>query len=65
MILYYGKHSSKQFIKGKPIRFDFKVWAACTADGFLLHAEPYCGSYTNISDTGLGQGQNLEMEIVK
>ncbi|KAK3881154.1 hypothetical protein Pcinc_014380 [Petrolisthes cinctipes] len=65
MIPYYGRHSSKQFIKGKPIRFGFKVWAACTADGFLLHAEPYCGSYTNISDTGLGQGPNVVMELVK
>ncbi|KAK4292663.1 hypothetical protein Pmani_034580 [Petrolisthes manimaculis] len=65
MIPYYGRHSSKQFIKGKPIRFGFNVWAACTADGFLLHAEPYCGLYTNISDTGLGQGPNEVMEMVK
>ncbi|KAK4302449.1 hypothetical protein Pmani_025471 [Petrolisthes manimaculis] len=65
IIPYYGRHSSKQFIKGKPIRFGFKVWAACTADGFLLHAEPYCGLYTNISDTGLGQGPNVVMEMVK
>ncbi|KAK4292665.1 hypothetical protein Pmani_034582 [Petrolisthes manimaculis] len=28
MIPYYGRHSSKQFIKGKPIRFGFNVWAA-------------------------------------
>ena len=25
MIPYFGKHSSKQFIRGKPVRFGFKV----------------------------------------
>jgi Transposase IS4 len=26
MVPYYGRHASKQFIPGKPIRFGFKVW---------------------------------------
>ena len=25
MISYYGRHSSKQYIRGKPIRYSFKV----------------------------------------
>lgn len=25
MIAYYGRHSSKQYIRGKPIRYGFKV----------------------------------------
>lgn len=25
MISYYGRHSSKQYIRGKPIRYGFKV----------------------------------------
>jgi len=28
-----GRHSSKQFIRGKPIRFGYKVWALCTDTG--------------------------------
>ena len=25
MVPYYGRHSSKQYIRGKPIRFGYKV----------------------------------------
>jgi len=64
MIPYYGKHGTKQFIRGKPIRFGFKVWAVCSADGFLLHSEPYCGTSTEIPDIGLGHGPNVVMEMV-
>ena len=64
MIPYYGKHSAKQFIRGKPIRFGFKVWAVCSADGFLCHSEPYCGTSTHIPDIGLGHGPNVVMEMV-
>lgn len=59
MVPYYGKPGDKQFIRGKPIRFGFKLWAICTADGSLLHVEPYCGAHTRISDRGLGQGPNV------
>ncbi|XP_068240322.1 piggyBac transposable element-derived protein 3-like [Palaemon carinicauda] len=63
MIPYYGKHGAKQFIRGKPVRFGFKVWAACTSDGSLLYCEPYCGSDTKIPDIGLGQGPNVVVEM--
>ena len=26
MIPYFGRHEAKQFIRGKPIQFGFKVW---------------------------------------
>ena len=29
MIKYFGKHSIKQFIQKKPIRFGFKEWSLC------------------------------------
>jgi len=37
MVPYFGRHGIKMFIKGKPIRFGFKLWVLCGADGF-----PYC-----------------------
>lgn len=64
MIPYYGRHGDKQFIRGKPIRFGFKLWAVCTSDGTLLHVEPYCGCHTKIHDTGLGQGPNVVLEMI-
>lgn len=39
MIPYYGKHYAKQFIKGKPIRFGFKNWTLCTANGYMISFE--------------------------
>ena len=31
MVPYYGRYSCKQHIHGKPIRFGYKLWSACTA----------------------------------
>lgn len=44
MIAYYGRHSCKMFIKGKPIRFGFKYWALCSAEGYLYSFMPYGGA---------------------
>lgn len=44
MIRCYGHHFSKQFIRGKPIRFGFKQWAMCCGEtGFCFHAKLYEG----------------------
>ena len=45
---------AKQFIRGKPISFGFKLWSITSFEGYLFHAEPYCGLDTDFSDTGLG-----------
>ena len=36
MIAYYRPHSCKQYIRGKPIRFRYKVWSLNFLDGFLV-----------------------------
>jgi DNA excision repair protein ERCC-6 len=43
MIPYFGRHSSKQFIRGKPIRFGFKLWVLAADDGFPYKLEIYTG----------------------
>lgn len=65
MVPYYGRHSSKQYIHGKPIRYGFKVWAICTADGCGVWFEPYCGRHTLIQDDGFGQGPNVVLDLVQ
>ncbi|KAL3198612.1 hypothetical protein MRX96_014427 [Rhipicephalus microplus] len=45
MCEYFGKHGCKQFLKGKPIRFGYKLWCLCTPLGYLLSTEPYQGKY--------------------
>lgn len=43
MVPYYGRHSAKMFIRGKPIRFGFKLWCLCGSDGFPYHLDIYQG----------------------
>ena len=43
MVPYFGKHSSKMYIKGKPIRFGYKIWCLCGNDGFPYHFQIYTG----------------------
>lgn len=58
MIPYYGKHGCKQFIKGKPMRFGYKVWSLCTPSGYLVNFEIYQGknpSGNSAYETRLGK----------
>lgn len=49
MIRYFGRHGCKQFIKGKPLRFGYKVWCLNTPDGFLINFEIYQGRNPRIN----------------
>lgn len=50
MIKYFGKHGSKQFIRGKPIRFGFKAWCLNTSEGYCVNFDLYQGKDTTIPD---------------
>ncbi|KAJ8930781.1 hypothetical protein NQ314_016384, partial [Rhamnusium bicolor] len=41
MIKYFGRHGCKQFIRGKPIKFGYKMWCVNTKDGYLVNFELY------------------------
>lgn len=43
MVRYYGRHGLKQFIRGKPIRFGYKLWSLCGDSGYCYHFSLYCG----------------------
>ena len=42
-----------------------QIWSLCSSDGCGLIFEPYCGRHTWIEDTGLGQGPNVVLSLVK
>ena len=44
MVPYFCRHGAKQFIRGKPIRFGFKLWCLATPLGYLVQMEPYQGA---------------------
>lgn len=64
MVPYYGRHSSKQFIRGKPIRFGFKVWCLNSRLGYLVQCEPYQGSSGSFNPD-LGLGGSVVTDLVK
>uniref|UniRef100_A0A8P4GQ65 PiggyBac transposable element-derived protein domain-containing protein n=1 Tax=Dicentrarchus labrax TaxID=13489 RepID=A0A8P4GQ65_DICLA len=65
MIPYYGRHGCKQFIRGKPIRFGYKLWSLASPTGYMFHMEPYCGVHTYLPDTGLGQGPSVVLGLAE
>ncbi|KAG8261983.1 hypothetical protein J6590_108807 [Homalodisca vitripennis] len=59
MVPYFGRHGTKQFIRGKPIRYGFKFWCGGPSNGYLVWLEPYQGSGTlppQYANYGLGYG---------
>ena len=58
MIPYFGPHSGKQFIKGKPIRYGFKVWCGCLPSGYCIWFDPY-QSNADFFDKDLGVGGSV------
>lgn len=44
MVPYFGRHSAKMFMKGKPVRFGFKIWCLCSSEGYLYQFIPYGGA---------------------
>jgi Transposase IS4 len=65
MAKYFGPHPLKQFLRGKPTRFGYKIWVLATAGGQLLSCEPYAGSKTLLPDYGLGMGPNVVYGLVE
>lgn len=43
MVPYFGRHSLKMFIKGKPIRFGYKLWVIAGTDGYPYRLDIYRG----------------------
>uniref|UniRef100_A0AAX7T8F2 PiggyBac transposable element-derived protein domain-containing protein n=1 Tax=Astatotilapia calliptera TaxID=8154 RepID=A0AAX7T8F2_ASTCA len=65
MIEYFGRHGCKQFIRGKPIRFGYKIWSLASSSGFVHQMEPYVGSHTHLVETGLGQGPSVVLGLAE
>ena len=54
MVPYYGRHSCKQFIRAKSIRFGFKSWVLANGTGVPHKIEIYQGRTNQGSDQPLG-----------
>ncbi|GFY45110.1 zinc finger protein [Trichonephila inaurata madagascariensis] len=53
--MYYGMNNLKQFIRSKPIRFGFKLWALSGNEGYCYNFYLYCVKKSHArNDTHLG-----------
>ena len=64
MVPYFGRHSLKQYIKGKPIKFGFKLWTLATHDGYVVDFIPYQGK-THQYDKEYGVGGSAVVELLQ
>ena len=55
MLPYFGKHSCKQFIKNKPVKFGYKYWFISSKDGYPFQFEVYCGRNVDQDASPLGE----------
>lgn len=62
MVKYFGRHPSKQFIRGKPVRFGYKNWMLASADGYCYSFDIYCGKS---QVTGGASEEPLGTRVVK
>ena len=67
MVPYFGRHSCKMFMKGKPVRFGFKIWCLCSSEGYLFNSIPYIGRDEAFDkELGLRAGTVLKLlEVVE
>ncbi|KRZ02428.1 PiggyBac transposable element-derived protein 3, partial [Trichinella zimbabwensis] len=54
MAPYYGHHGCKTFIRGKPIRFEFKVWTMASFSCYPYVMKIYAGKETDKNKEPLG-----------
>lgn len=60
------RHSCKMYIKGKHVRFGFRLWCICSSSGYLYTFFPYAGAAGKKNDLGLCATVVLELlSIVK
>ena len=65
MVPYFGRHGTKQYIRGKPIRYGYKLWALASSTGYLYSVEPYCRSSTLLPASGNGMGYDVVMGLAE
>lgn len=60
MIIYYGRHSTKIFMKGKPVRFGYKVSCLTSSQFYLFQVDVYTVKPPN----DMGLGSNVEANLL-
>ena len=62
MVKYKGHSILKQYVKGKPVKWGFKMWCRCASkSGYLYEFNLYTGKKSSHIEHGLGEGVVLSL----
>ena len=65
MIQFNGRHSAKQYVRGKPIQWGFKVWVCAeSSSGYALQVEIYQGKVRDQARAELRKSRGLGFDVV-
>ena len=67
MVPYFGKHGVKQYIHGKPITFEFKLWVMATQLGCCIQFHQSAGKNSILQEhenIGRGLGASVVANLV-
>jgi DNA excision repair protein ERCC-6 len=63
MVLYFGRHGCKQYIRGKPIRFGCKFWCGATRLGYICWFQSYQGKNPNTKHEEYSVSASVVLQI--
>ena len=62
MVKFKGHNILKQYVKGKPVQWGFKLWCRCDSKtGYLFQFDLYTGKKSDHIEHGLGEGVVLTL----
>ena len=67
MVPYFGRHGTRQYIHGKPIKFWYKLWVMATPFGYCIQFRRYADKdniLQEYADIGLGLAASAVEHVV-
>ena len=64
MVPYFGRHSCKMFIRGKPIHFGYIFWCLCGSNGYPYKLSIYTGKDPNSAENSAPLGTCVVKNMV-
>lgn len=65
MVPYYGKHGCKIYMKGKPVKFGFKIWVLASSGGFPFKFEVYTGKKDKALHAHVPLGEQVVLSLTE